>query len=173
VGSRATAAPHHVLCSVTGPLVAACTEKRAKVGERAEMAKLVRVDHRANGLDDAVDDVECKDVVEEEDGALDRRQLLEQDEKGERERVGLLGVLGGVESSVAVVREQRLGERRPLAMMTASPGPRSRTSSSILIVAAPTTRNTNTASSSSPISRIARRTSDERRSSATSVCSRW
>jgi hypothetical protein len=42
----------------TSPLLAVLSEQPAHVGERAEVAQLVRVDHRPDRLDDAVGDVE-------------------------------------------------------------------------------------------------------------------
>jgi hypothetical protein len=52
--------------------------------------------------DDAGDLVvsEVKDVVKQEDGALDRREPLERKEECHRKRVGLFGVLGGVDRVV-------------------------------------------------------------------------
>jgi len=81
--------------------VTACTSR--------ELPTVVRP--LADDLGDLVEAV-AEDVVEQEDRALDRVELLEQDEERERERVRLLGVAGRVAPRV-VVGEERL--REPLA----------------------------------------------------------
>ncbi len=63
----------------------------------------------------------AEDVVEQEDGPLDRRQLLEQDEERERERVRLLGVVRRIEPRT-IVGQKRLGQ--PLAHVHLAAGPR-------------------------------------------------
>ena len=54
--------------------------------------------------------VVVEDLAEQEDGALDRRQALQQDEERHRERVGGLGLRGGVRLGAG---QERFGQ--PLA----------------------------------------------------------
>src|SRR5919198_5277720 len=54
--------------------------------------------------------VVVEDLAEQEDGALDRRQALQQDEERHRERVGGLGLRGGIGLGVG---QERFGQ--PLA----------------------------------------------------------
>ena len=60
-----------------------------------------------------------EDVVQQESGPLLRRQALEQDEEGHRERVGQLGPVGRV---VGLARDQRF--REPLAHVAFAPDAR-------------------------------------------------
>ena len=85
-------------------------------GPRGELAGVLLA--RADDLRDPVVGL-VEHLAQQERGALLGRQALEQDEEGERQRVGHLGLAGGI---VVGARHERL--RQPLADVGLAPDPR-------------------------------------------------
>ena len=61
-----------------------------------------------------------EDIVEQEDGTLDRGEPFEQQQEGHRERVGVLGVLRGIRA--ARIGQERLGQPLADVALLAHPG---------------------------------------------------